>query len=256
MSCNNYEKIINKIKEANEKRLLSGYCPTYVVGPTGPRGEPGNDGVSDTITIGRTTTGESGTDAQIIDTTGSPNHVLEFIIPRGLDGAIGEVGPTGPMGPVGATGATGPTGPSVSSNCYGMAHSTINQTLSNNAYVPFNVSDKVSNMMIAQDGTITLALEGTYLINWWITVNPIETTANIINFELREISPEEKTLGWSTSGKEIDNTENIVLYGTALVDSGYDSTTRNFALVNVSNAEVFLNPNNEVGAVITVTKIN
>ena len=244
MNCNNYEKIINKIKEANERRILVGYCPAQIIGPTGPQGEAGSDGVSDTITIRNTTTGEAGTEAQIIDTTGSPNHILDFIIPRGYNGIDGEPGPTGP------------TGPSLSDNCYGMAHSTVNQSLNNNDYVPFNVSDKVSNMMIAQNGTITLSLAGTYLINWWLAVNTVDATPNIINFELQEISPQERTLGWSTSGKEVENTENIVLYGTALVDSGYDSVTRNFALVNVSNAEIFLNPNNEVGAVITVTKIN
>lgn len=175
--------------------------------------------------------------------------------PQGIQGPQGPQGAEGSPGAVGPTGPTGPTG-SISFNCYGMAHSTLNETLNNNDYVPFNVSDKVSNMMIAQNGTITLSMEGTYLINWWITVNPISTTAGIVNFELKEISPEERTLGWSTSGSAIDDNQVIVLHGTALVDAGYESVTRNFALVNVSNTEIFLNPNNEVGAVITVSKIN
>ena len=168
MSCNNYEKAKKKIEQDSKKRELLGYCcPSIITGPTGPQGENGRDGVSDTITIRSTTTGEAGNNAQVIDVTGSPNHILDFIIPRGFDG---EIGPTGPTG-------------SISSNCYGMAHSTINQTLNNNDYVPFNVSDRVSNIMIAQNGIITLSLEGTYLINWWITVNPIDTTLGIINFE-------------------------------------------------------------------------
>ena len=178
--------------------------------------------------------------------------------PQGMNGPTGATGPQGIDGSIGPIGPIGPTGPmgSISANCYGMAHSTINQALNNNDYVPFNVSDRVSNIMIAQNGIITLSLEGTYLINWWLTVNPVNTTPGVINFELQEISPDARTLGWSTSGNAISDTEIIVLYGTALVDAGYDSTTRNFALVNVSNAEIFLNPNNEIGAVITVTKIN
>ena len=244
MICNNFNEDKHKeLQGRNEKKPWWGYCPTIIIGPTGPRGENGQDGVADTITIGNTTTGSPSDEAQVIDITGSPNHVLDFIIPRGVDGEIGPTGPTGPQG-------------GISSNCYGMAHSTINKPLNNNDYVPFNISDRISNLMIAQSGLITLALEGTYLINWWITVNPIDATPGIINFELKEISPVERTLGWSTSGNTVDNTETVVLYGTALVDAGYDSPTKNFALVNVSNAEIYLNPNNEVGAVITITKIN
>lgn len=216
------------------------------IGPTGPQGEKGLDGMSDTITIRNTTTGEAGVDAEVIDISGSPNHILDFVIPKGRDGIDGEMGPTGPTGPTGE----------ISSNCYGMAHSTINRAINNNAYIPFNMSDRVSNMMIAQSGTITLPLEGTYLINWWATISTLDTTPVIINIELQEISPNPRILGWSTSGKTVDDTEIVVLSGTAVIDSGCVEATRNFALVNVSNAEIFLNPNNEVGAVITITKIN
>ncbi len=268
MFSKSYEKARNRIEQENEKRLLLGACcPMIVVGPTGPPGEPGSDGESDAITIRNTITAEAGSEAQVIDTTGSHNHVLDFIIPRGYDGtpgatgptgAPGEQGPTGPQGIEGEIGPTGPTGPtgSISANCYGMAHTTLNQTLSNNEYVPFNISDRVSNLTIAQSGTVTLSMAGTYLINWWITINPINTTPGIINFELQEISPTERTLGWSTSGNAITDAEIVVLHGTALVDSGYDSITRRFALVNTSNQEIYLNPNNEIGAVITIAKIN
>ena len=267
MISDSYEKAKRKIEhDSKKRRMMLYYNPPTIIGPTGPSGQNGHDGLADTITIRNTTTGDVGENAQVIDTTGSPNHILDFIIPRGYDGINGETGPTGPAGlqgiegptgPQGIEGPTGPTGPAGSNpNCYGMAHSTINQTLNNNDYVPFDVSDRVSNIMIAQNGIITLSYEGTYLINWWIAVNPIDTSPGIINFELQEISPDQRALGWSTSGKAINNTEIIVLYGTTLVDAGYDSITRNFALVNVSNAEMFLNPNNEIGSVITVARIN
>ena len=83
---------------------------TGATGPTGPAGTTGATGatgVADTITVRNTTTGDPGTAASVTDVSGSPNHILDFVIPRGFDGAVG---PTGPTGPTGATGATGPTG--------------------------------------------------------------------------------------------------------------------------------------------------
>ena len=58
---------------------------------------------------------EPGSPAQVIDQTGGPDHILDFIIPCGATGATGPVGPQGAIGATGATGATGPgvgeTGP-------------------------------------------------------------------------------------------------------------------------------------------------
>ena len=75
-----------------------------VVGPTGPRGPQGPA----TITVGSTTTGEPGTNAQVTNSGTSENAILNFTIPRGETGATG---PTGPQGLQGETGVTGPTGP-------------------------------------------------------------------------------------------------------------------------------------------------
>ena len=79
--------------------------------------------MGETIAIRNTITGEPGTEARVYDITGGPQHVLDFVIPRGqtgiqgLPGSTGPVGPqgvpgsAGPAGPQGATGGTGPTGP-------------------------------------------------------------------------------------------------------------------------------------------------
>ena len=85
--------------------------PAGAAGSTGPTGPAGRDGTADTITIRSTTTGEPGTAASVTDVSGSPNHILDFVIPRGADGAVGPTGPTGPAGAAGVTGPTGPTGP-------------------------------------------------------------------------------------------------------------------------------------------------
>ena len=83
---------------------------TGATGPTGPTGPTGEDGEADTITIRNTTTGDPGTNASVTDVSGGPNHILDFVIPRGFDGEDGEDGEDGATGPTGATGATGPTG--------------------------------------------------------------------------------------------------------------------------------------------------
>ena len=67
----------------------------------GPKGDTGLDGVSDTITIGTTTTADPSNDAKVIDTIEGHNHTLDFVIPKGEKGDIGEKGDTGPTGPAG-----------------------------------------------------------------------------------------------------------------------------------------------------------
>lgn len=63
--------------------------PQGVEGPMGPQGiegPTGPEGISPSIEVGQTITGEPGTNASVVDLTGSPNHVLEFTIPRGDPG--------------------------------------------------------------------------------------------------------------------------------------------------------------------------
>ena len=65
------------------------------------------------ITIGDTTTGESGTSAKVEQTGTKTDPVFNFTIPRGEQGPIGatgQKGDTGPQGPQGIQGPIGPTG--------------------------------------------------------------------------------------------------------------------------------------------------
>ena len=59
------------------------------------------------VNVGKTTTGEPGTNASVTNSGDETNVVLNFTIPRG------ETGPQGPQGKQGPTGATGPAGPGV-----------------------------------------------------------------------------------------------------------------------------------------------
>lgn len=81
------------------------------VGPTGPTGVTGEAGTAETITVRNTNTGEPGTDAAVIDVSGSPDHVLDFTIPRGATGPQGPAGAIGATGPQGESGPQGPAGP-------------------------------------------------------------------------------------------------------------------------------------------------
>jgi hypothetical protein len=67
----------------------------------------GRDGETPTVTVGTVLTGASGSEAQVSQTGTSTDVVLNFVIPRGLQG---ERGPEGQTGPMGMTGPAGPQG--------------------------------------------------------------------------------------------------------------------------------------------------
>jgi hypothetical protein len=67
----------------------------------------GDDGISPTVTVGTVLTGASGSEAQVSQTGTSTDVVLNFVIPRGVQG---ERGPAGAIGPMGLTGPAGPQG--------------------------------------------------------------------------------------------------------------------------------------------------
>lgn len=71
------------------------------VGPQGPAGEPGTDGVSPEVTVTEISGGHRVT---ITDAEGTQAFDV-------LDGEDGAPGATGPQGPAGETGPAGPTGP-------------------------------------------------------------------------------------------------------------------------------------------------
>lgn len=128
-SCNNnYYKAKKIIEEAN-KNLK--YC--YIQGPTGPKGKTGAQGEKGdigligptgptgpkgdkgengptTVEVGITETGDPGTEAIVTNVGTNKDVVLNFKIPKGIDGTIGPQGETGPTGPIGPRGLPGEIG--------------------------------------------------------------------------------------------------------------------------------------------------
>ncbi len=75
-------------------------------GPTGPQGPRGENGPT-TITVGKTETGDFGTEAVVTNVGTNKDVILDFKIPRGTPGEKGEQGEQGPIGPRGLPGEIG-----------------------------------------------------------------------------------------------------------------------------------------------------
>ena len=112
MACNSmndgFDNARRIIAEASLNRPLYGCCSLPVAGPAGP---PGEDGVSPTVTVGTTTTGDPGTNASVTNSGTDTDVVLDFVIPAGEPGetpnlTIGTV-TTGAPGSEAAASITG-----------------------------------------------------------------------------------------------------------------------------------------------------
>jgi hypothetical protein len=83
---------------------------TSMVGPTGSTGATGATGAKGdaaaTIQVVSTTTSLPGSEAQVTNSGTSSNVLLNFVIPRGQDGAPGEPGAAGAQGAQGPAGTT------------------------------------------------------------------------------------------------------------------------------------------------------
>ena len=81
------QRILDMINR-NKKCCKPCFGPTGPTGPTGKQGEIGPTGpigLSETIEVGETLTGEPGSKASVVD-RGGPNHILDFTIPSGFSG--------------------------------------------------------------------------------------------------------------------------------------------------------------------------
>ncbi len=89
----------------NLPRVIFPSSAVLVPGPTGP------SGCADSLKISSVSLSDNPNEFAVIDKTGSPNHELEIIIPRGERGEKGDVGEKGDKGDKGEKGDIGETGP-------------------------------------------------------------------------------------------------------------------------------------------------
>lgn len=169
MNCNNHEKTKKVIEDADN------HFPKYIYcfGATGPRGMQGPLGVSDNIIIGNTITGGPTEEAAVIDTTGSPNHVLDFIIPRGIDGSIGPQGLPGPTGPQGLQGESGIAFSPKYGNFSNSTSQSMQFSISEVGFFKFDTAENVKGIQLSDNATLTIDEPGIYqiIIQFQITDN-------------------------------------------------------------------------------------
>ena len=95
-------------------QVINFVIPTGATGATGAAGATGPKGdAAATILVNSTTTGSAGTNASVTNSGTSSEVKLDFVIPRGADGAVG---PTGPAGPVGTNANVDPVSAKISLN--------------------------------------------------------------------------------------------------------------------------------------------
>ena len=82
-------------------------------GPTGPQGPAGPPGEMETFALGEVKTVDNPEEAQVIDEKEGTEHIISFVIPKGLDGNTGPTGPKGDKGDIGPKGEKGDNGTSV-----------------------------------------------------------------------------------------------------------------------------------------------
>lgn len=219
--CNIYNAALDKI---NKDTSLSNKIT--LLGPTGPRG------ISDSIKIGKVDTGEPGTQAMIIDNNQNNCHILDFIIPRGIDGIQG---PTGPKGPAGIT------------TFYSAYLVTFNETgipvkISSNEVIPINKVELDSgNIVTIDENIIKFNLIGYYQIDILISAY----TNNSNPFDINK--------DFVTIGLKFDDTDNIYVGASSWIYNNevtqikaqgiiaVDNTTNAYKLVNLSKNDIYLN---------------
>ena len=86
---------------------ITGDSPNYTLnlvlpkgakGDTGATGAKGADGVTPTIAVGTTTTGEAGTNAEVTMSKSGTTYTFNFVIPKGAKGDTGAAGTNGAKG--------------------------------------------------------------------------------------------------------------------------------------------------------------
>ena len=246
MNQDNLENIMrdccNEKKDDCLCRVLDCVCKKGVTGPTGPTGPTGATGRQGV-------TGPTGA-------TG-PQGITG---PTGASGATGIQGPTGPTGPQGITGPTGPAGEDATTfNSYAMVHDETNSTISHNQPVLFqttNISNKISYNPAT--GDFTIPEEGIYIIHWWINVRHADSDHSTceprtLGVELHQFWPSDVLIAHSSTHNKLTCCDTGTISGNAIFAALPGASYR---LINTSDVDLRLVPNNLYSGCVSITRIN
>lgn len=200
-------------------------CTHIIIGPTGPTGPIG---LSDTITIRDTITGEPGTKAIVKDNKTQNNHTLDFIIP---------MGPTGPRGPAFLRAAYIVT--------YNKEQEPDGVSVPSGSRLPLErVELDVSNLITldAQEHLLKFNAIGYYKITFTVSAYPrvtspdFDPTKDIVSLGFKLSNTDNVYIGvgeWVFSGEAIE----LISQGIISVPNTNDT----YELVNLSKETIYLN---------------
>ena len=226
-NCNDNE-LIDLIKKNSKKFCRPCFGPTGPIGPTGPTGPIG---ITESIEVGTTTTGQIGEDAKVIDRRLSHNHVFDFVIP---------MGPTGP---------TGPTGINKIKNAYIVTYNT-NQfvdgiPVDSEERLPIDRVELDVDQLVtvdSNDETIKFNQIGYYKISFMVSARSLKTDtkfepeSDFVSIGFRQVNTDNIYVG---SSKWIYNEEFDIINGQGVV--AINNTNDLYELVNISPQIIYLN---------------
>lgn len=235
-------------------------------GPTGPTGPTGPAGA--TITVGVTTTTDSGTNASVVNTGTPSNAVLEFNIPagatgpqgpqgiqgpQGAQGIQGAEGPTGPAGPTGPQGNQGPIGPAgiTQTTTYGRKYETSQTPLSLTASVSQDVplaTNGLANQITQEtENKLTIPTTGIYKIDYYFSGS--SNTATDVTISVNQNTT---PISNTTIGKSLTANQDTDFVGSTIANlNANDKIGLSIEATNTAT----ISPSSDTSAYINIIKI-
>lgn len=164
---------------------------------------------------------------------------------------ICESGPTGPQG------ATGPTGPKAESfQSYAMVHDLSNSTVPTQNPILFqntNLSSKISYSPIT--GDFSIPEKGIYIIHWWVNVRNKgkDCEDKALSIEFRKFWPNVELIAHSSTHNKVSCCQTGTINGNAIFEATAGGSYR---LVNASEVDFDLVPNDLYSGCVSITRIN
>lgn len=233
---NNIKKarqLIDCFNKENPNITYTCFGPTGPTGPTGPAGA--------TITVGRTTTTEPGTNASVTNVGTPSNAILDFNIPAGATGPIGPQGIQGPAGPSGTT----------ETNTYGRKYDTSQTplTLTENTPqdVPLASNGLASGITQETANKLTIPSSGIYKIDYYFSGQ--SNTATDVTLTLNQNAT---TVSNATISKNLAANADTALIGSTI--NNFNANDKIGLQIEATN-NATITPSSDTSAYLNIVKI-